>query len=136
VAPNITPDPFSGIGLWTDDEIGRAIREGADRNGRSFTLMMPSLQYKSMGDEDLASTVVYLRSLKPIRNSLPGRSLVFPVQFLVRTVPQPVTSPVDPDQSTAGKRGEYLVTNRRMHRMPRLTRLRPSSSKGVGVRGG
>src|SRR3954471_2515228 len=28
VAPNITPDRDTGIGLWSDDEIGRAIREG------------------------------------------------------------------------------------------------------------
>lgn len=34
VAPNITPDPETGIGKWTDDELARAIREGIARDGR------------------------------------------------------------------------------------------------------
>ncbi len=110
VAPNITSDMETGIGLWTDDEIGRAIREGVARNGRSLNLRMPYIHYRNMGDEDLAAAVVYLRTLKPIRNPLPETELVFPVQFLVRTVPRPVTSPVVPDQSTTEKRGQYLVT--------------------------
>src|SRR3954463_11966782 len=83
MAPNITPDRETGLGLWTDDEIGRAIREGVDRNGRSFTYAMPSLEYRKMSDEDLASVVVYLRSLAPIRMARPATKLMFPVQFLV-----------------------------------------------------
>ena len=43
VAPNITPDTETGIGLWSDDEIGRAIREGVDRDGQSLGLSMPYL---------------------------------------------------------------------------------------------
>ena len=34
VAPNITPDPETGVGKWTDDELARAIREGVDREGQ------------------------------------------------------------------------------------------------------
>ena len=41
VAPNITPDPETGIGNWTDDEIARAIREGVDRDGRTLFPLMP-----------------------------------------------------------------------------------------------
>src|SRR5262245_12668223 len=33
-APNITPDPDTGIGRWTDGELMRAIREGVHRSGR------------------------------------------------------------------------------------------------------
>jgi mono/diheme cytochrome c family protein len=110
VAPNITPDRDTGIGFWTDDEIARAIREGVDRHGRSFVSVMPCLQYRKMSDEDLASVVVYLKALAPVRNALPKTKLVFPVQFLVRLVPLPVTSVVTRDQSSAERRGEYLVT--------------------------
>ena len=63
-----------------------------------------------MTDEDLASVVVFLRSLKPIRHPLPKTSFAFPVQYLVRLMPLPVTSPVTADQSTSEKRGQYLVT--------------------------
>ena len=109
VAPNITSDRDTGIGMWTDDEIGRAIREGVGRDGRSFVYAMPCLQYRKMSDEDLASVVVYLKTLAPVRNALPERKLVFPVQFLVRLVPLPLTSVVRRDESSAEKRGEYLA---------------------------
>lgn len=108
VAPNITPDRDTGIGRWTGDEIGRAIREGVSRR-RSFVYTMPCLQYRKMSDEDLASVVIYLKTLAPIRNPLPETKLVFPVRFLVRLVPLPVTSVVRSDQSSKEKRGEYLV---------------------------
>jgi mono/diheme cytochrome c family protein len=34
IAPNITPDPETGIGRWTDSEIIRAIREGKRPDGK------------------------------------------------------------------------------------------------------
>lgn len=34
-APNITPDP-TGAGHWTDDQLGRAIREGVGHDGRAL----------------------------------------------------------------------------------------------------
>ncbi|MBI4542958.1 MAG: hypothetical protein HY705_08010 [Gemmatimonadetes bacterium] len=33
-APNLTPDPETGIGRWSDGEILRAVREGVSRDGR------------------------------------------------------------------------------------------------------
>jgi hypothetical protein len=41
VAPNITPDPETGLGSWTDGEKIRAIREGVDREGNALFPMMP-----------------------------------------------------------------------------------------------
>ena len=32
-APNLTPDPETGLGQWSDAEIGRAIRDGIGRDG-------------------------------------------------------------------------------------------------------
>jgi mono/diheme cytochrome c family protein len=110
VAPNITPDPDTGIGSWTDDEIARAIREGVDRDGRTLFPLMPYEHYRDMSDEDLASVIVYLRAQTPVRNVLPKTQIVFPVRYLIRSVPQPVTTPVPaPDASTAVSRGAYLV---------------------------
>jgi len=111
VAPNITPDKESGIGLWTDDEIARAIREGVDRNGRVLFPIMPYENFRHMSDEDLASVVVYLRSLPAISNPLPKMEVPFPVNRLIMGVPQPITEPIhDPDMSTPLARGEHLVT--------------------------
>jgi len=112
VAPNITPDPQTGAGTWTDDQLARAIREGVGHDGRALFNMMPYQHYRTMSDEDLASIVVYLRSLPPVRNPLPATEMIFPVKYLIRSVPQPVTEPVSaPDNSTALKRGDYLVNS-------------------------
>ena len=41
VAPNITSDPETGIGNWSDDAIARAIREGIAVDGRVLFPIMP-----------------------------------------------------------------------------------------------
>ncbi|HVA95817.1 MAG TPA: c-type cytochrome [Candidatus Dormibacteraeota bacterium] len=111
VAPNITPDPETGAGNWTDDQLARAIREGIGHDGRALFSFMPFEFFRSMSDEDLASVVVYLRSLPAVHNPLPPTELVFPVKYLIRSVPKPLDAPVpEPDLSTPEKRGKYLVT--------------------------
>ena len=71
VAPNITPDRTTGIGNWTDDMLARAIREGVGHDGHLLDpQVMPYEFYRSMSDEDLASIIVYLRSIPPVRNAL------------------------------------------------------------------
>ena len=110
VAPNITSDPETGAGTWSDDQLSRAIREGIGHDGRALFPMMPYGFYRRMSDEDLASLVVYLRSLPAVRNPLPHTELVFPVKYLIRNAPEPITEPVpDPDRSDVTKWGEYLV---------------------------
>ena len=66
-APNITPDPETGAGNWTDDQLARAIREGVSHDGRALFPFMPYPDYRAMSDEDLASIIVYLRILPPVR---------------------------------------------------------------------
>jgi mono/diheme cytochrome c family protein len=110
IAPNITPDRETGAGAWTDDQFARAIREGIGHDGRRLFPMMPYMNFRSMSDEDLASVVVYLRSLNPVRNQLaktvipePAKAHVPPHQPLTASVP-------GPDMSDPVARGKYLVT--------------------------
>jgi mono/diheme cytochrome c family protein len=111
VAPNLTPDPETGAGRWTDDQLARAIREGVSHEGRALFPIMPYEHYREMSDEDLASVVVYLRSLPAVRNALPSTEIVFPVKYLIRSVPQPVTSAVnDTYGPDVVKRGAHLVS--------------------------
>ncbi|MBZ5570445.1 MAG: c-type cytochrome [Acidobacteriia bacterium] len=110
VAPNITPDPQTGAGTWTDDQLARAIREGIGHDGRTLFPMMPYENFKHLSDEDLASLVVYMRSLRPVRNELPKTEIIFPVKYLIRSVPKPITAPVSaPDPGDRLKWGAYLV---------------------------
>lgn len=111
VPPNISPDAETGAGSWTDDQLARAIREGIGHDGRALFPLMPYPDFRRLSDEDLASLIVYLRSIPPVHHAVPATEVIFPVRDLIRTVPEPITAPVPPpDFSTPAKRGEYLVT--------------------------
>lgn len=111
VAPDLTPDPETGAASWTDDQIARAIREGIGHDGRTIFPMMPYSAYRTLSDEDLASIVVYVRSVAPVHNPLPPTKVNFPVNYLIRTVPQPLTHPVNGPgpQASPVERGKYMV---------------------------
>jgi len=109
VAPNITPDKETGAGNWSDDTLARAIREGIGHDGRTLFPMMPYQSYREMSDEDLASIIVYLRTVPAVRNQLPTTKMPYPLNFLIQSVPQPINSVPPPDQSTPVKRGRYLI---------------------------
>ena len=110
-APNLTPDRETGAGNWSDDALARAIREGIGHDGRTLFPMMPYPAYSQLSDEDVASIVVYLRSQPPVHNPLPSTKIIFPVDFLIRAVPKPLTKPVPPpDLSDPVKRGRYLAS--------------------------
>ena len=111
VAPNLTPDPQTGAGTWTDDQFARAIREGIGHDGRALFPMMPYQDFRNMSDEDVASIIVYLRSLPPAHSDLANTEIIFPVKYLIRSVPEPLDAPVSsPDPSDRLKYGQYLVT--------------------------
>jgi mono/diheme cytochrome c family protein len=73
VTSNITPDPETGIGRWTDAQIARAIREGLRPDGSLIGPPMPIELYRGLSDADLAAMVAYLRSVLAVRNAV-GRS--------------------------------------------------------------
>jgi hypothetical protein len=91
VSPNLTPDLETGTGTWSDDALATAIRGGIGHDGRTLIPMMPYEGYRHMPDEDLASVIVFLRSLPPVRNPIPKTAIIFPVKYLIRSAPQPVT---------------------------------------------
>lgn len=109
-APNLTPDPETGIGSWPDDALARAIREGISHDGRTLFPIMPYEKLRMMSDEDVASVIVYLRSLAPVKRNLPKSEIPFPLNRLINGVPQPLDRPVVADLSTPARRGEYLTT--------------------------
>jgi mono/diheme cytochrome c family protein len=108
-APNITPDPETGIGSWTDEEIGRAIREGIGRDGRRLFPLMGYMDYRHMSNRDLAAVIAYLRSIPPVNNPVGPSPLPEPVKALLPP-PMPITAPVPPpDPRDPVKRGEYMA---------------------------
>jgi len=108
VAPNITPDPETGAGNWTDDMMARAIREGVGHDGQLLDpAIMPYEFYRSMSDEDLAAIIVFIRSIPSVKNALPASAKSTQV---VAPYAIPLYAPVPvPDLSTPVERGAYLV---------------------------
>lgn len=110
VAPNLTPDDDTGIGRWSDDMLARAIREGVSHDGRPLHPQMWYPSFAMLSDEDLASVVVYLRSLAPIRNPLPRTRLADDELLAIAGRPVPITAPVPgPVDDSPVERGRYLA---------------------------
>ena len=111
---NVSPDPETGIGDWSDGELVRAIREGLDREGRLIFPIMEAEWYHGMSDEDALALVAYMRSLPPVRNEVPPNRLSFAAKALMAlgmVKPQPpVTEPVvAPPRGATAEYGEYLA---------------------------
>ena len=110
---NITPDPETGIGSWTDAEIKRALIEGIRPDhhrlaGVPLAAIMPANFYKALLPEDLDAIVTYLRSVKPVHNEISDPVYKAPVH----RDPYP-DAQSGFDKSTFAdpvKRGAYLVT--------------------------
>lgn len=110
VAPNLTPDRETGAGTWSDDMLARAIREGVGHDGRALHRYMPYESFRGLSDEDVASIVVYLRSLEPVRNPLPRTKLSDERRRRIEEDLEPLTGPVPmPDTSDAVTRGRYYI---------------------------
>ncbi len=70
---NLTPDPDTGLGGWTADDVRRALREGRSRDGRRLApLDMPWTVLAGLTDRDLAAVHAYLQSLPAVRNLVPA----------------------------------------------------------------
>ncbi len=90
VIPNITPDKGTGAGTWTDDMLAWAIREGVGHDGRALFPLMLYQSFRNFSDEDIASIVVYLRTLPAVHNKLPKRLLPESVQKANVRLPLPI----------------------------------------------
>lgn len=108
-APNITPDVETGAGNWTDDQFARAIREGIGHDGRTLFPIMPYGDYRNLSDEDLASVIVYIRSLEPVRNELPKPQIPFPLSRFIQSAPDPLFTVVSDGGADPIARGRYLT---------------------------
>lgn len=63
LAPNITSHPAKGIGAWSEDDVRRALFEGAGRDGRKLQYPMPWPYLAGLSAEDRSALVAWLRTL-------------------------------------------------------------------------
>jgi hypothetical protein len=101
----------TGIADWTDGEVLRAVREGIGRADQALFPIMPYFIYRNLSDADAESLVAYVRSLEPVEHALPDTAINFPVNWLIRLLPEPLSAAVPhPDESDPIAYGQYLTT--------------------------
>ncbi|MFM0319830.1 c-type cytochrome [Paraburkholderia nemoris] len=66
--PNITPDPETGIGKWTDQQIIDVLRLGKKPDGTLVTARMPIELFRTISDRDVKAIVAYLRSIPAVKH--------------------------------------------------------------------
>ena len=72
-ASNITPDPETGIGRWTEAEFFRAMKTGITPDGRVLDAQMPWQSFQKVTDRDLKSLWSYVRTIRPIKHTPPQK---------------------------------------------------------------
>ena len=106
-APNITP---AAIGRWSDGELVHAVTTGVSRDGRALFPLMPYPNYGQLAEDDVRAMLAYVRTLQPIENQVPERSLDPPLNLIVRTIPRAAAFTTRPAPSDRVSYGRYMVT--------------------------
>jgi len=70
-APNLTPEPATGIGGWTEEQIVAAFRQGEGQHGNSLVPVMPWPGYSMLSDEDAYAIASYLLHIDPVVHRVP-----------------------------------------------------------------
>lgn len=77
-APNITADPATGIGKWTDDEFVRAMHDGVRNDGKILYPAFPYTSYTQLSRDDILAIKAYLFSLPAVSQPNREPELWFP----------------------------------------------------------
>jgi len=112
---NISPDPATGIGKWTDEDFVRAMTKGLSPEGNHYFPVFPYTSFHNITRNDLLALKSYLFSIPAVsQNNLPhdllvpfGRQAVLMFWKNVVWSPQPFSS--NPEQTESLNRGAYIA---------------------------
>jgi mono/diheme cytochrome c family protein len=113
--PNITPDPETGIGNWSDEDFIRAMKKGVSPDGGRYYPTFPYTSYTRMTRQDMLDLKAYLDTVLPVRNAVPDHDLAFPFGIRASMIGWQLLffddTPFEADttKSDAWNRGAYLV---------------------------
>jgi mono/diheme cytochrome c family protein len=112
---NITPEPETGIGRWSEAAFVRAMREGLGREGRNLYPAFPYDHFTKLTDEDLKAIYGFIMTREAVHDEGRANELRFPfgfrsllsvwkLLFFERGAFQP-----DASKTSEWNRGAYLV---------------------------
>ncbi len=114
-ATNITPDPASGIGGWTEAAFRRAMRDGISRDGHHLYPVLPYPHFTRASDDDLEALYAFVMTRAPVGADTPANRLPFPFNQRVTLAGwnllflHPGPWQPDPAHDATWNRGNYLV---------------------------
>jgi mono/diheme cytochrome c family protein len=114
--PNITPDPQTGIGRWTDAQFLRALRQGVRPDGANYFPAFPYPSFTGITDDDALAIKAYLFSQPAVRQTNRPHDISFPVSWRFLQTGWKLlffkSGPFRPapERTAAYNRGAYLVT--------------------------
>jgi mono/diheme cytochrome c family protein len=75
---NITPEPETGIGRWSDADFVRAVHRGIGRNGEDLYPAFPYTSYALLSTDDVLAIRAYLSTVRPVSLRNADNTLIFP----------------------------------------------------------
>ena len=114
-SPNLTPDPETGIGAWSEAAFTRALREGVSRDGHHLFPVFPYTHYTQLTDVDIKALYAYFMTRPAVKATNRPNSILFPLdirplQAVWKTLffkPGPYRP--DPGHDAQWNRGAYLA---------------------------
>ncbi len=78
---NITPDPETGIGSWSEAAFRRAMHEGVARDGSHLFPAFPFDHFTRVSDDDVKAIYAYLMTRPPVRGPALPNTVPFPLNI-------------------------------------------------------
>ena len=135
---NITPDPETGIGRWSEEAFRRAMRAGVDREGRHLYPTFPYDHFTNVSDDDDRALYAFLMTREPVRAPARAEPAVVSVRparrhrRLEAAVPAPRHLQAGPDQER--RMESRRLSGRRARPLRRLPHAAQRARRRAGDR--
>lgn len=116
-SPNITSDKKTGIGAWTEEEFGRAMRHGTAPDGSQYYPVFPYVWFTKLSDHQIHAMYAYMQKIPAVERQNKPHDIPFIVKWrflmfgwkLLFFYPFDGVFAKDPSQSDQWNRGAFLV---------------------------
>jgi len=78
---NITPDPETGIGTWSEAAFARSMHAGVARDGSHLFPAFPYDHFTKLSDDDVKALYAYFMTRAPVRSPAKGNTIPFPLNI-------------------------------------------------------
>ena len=78
---NITPEPNTGIGRWTKQDLRRAMHEGIGADGKHLFPAFPYPEFTRVSDDDVDAIYAFLRTLAPVSYTPPDNGVLLRIRW-------------------------------------------------------